>query len=67
MKLTKPQQQSLLRKYIDGQHEHGSTRDISYLTFRRSVREIYYVNYSAVTVKWCGMWLAIEADGYTHS
>jgi len=31
------------------------------------VREIYYVNYSAVTVKWCGMWLAIESDGYTHS
>lgn len=21
----------------------------------------------AVVVQWCGMWLAIEADGYTHS
>jgi hypothetical protein len=65
MKLTKPQQQSLLRKYIDGQHEHGSTRDISYLTFRRSVVGCLMDN--AVVVKWCGMYLAIETDGYTHS
>ena len=21
----------------------------------------------AVTVPWCGMWLAVETDGYTHS
>lgn len=21
----------------------------------------------AIVVKWCNMWLAIEADGYTHS
>jgi len=21
----------------------------------------------AVVVPWCGMWLAIETDGYTHS
>ena len=66
MKLTKPQQQSLLRKYIDGQHEHGSTRDVSYLTFRRSVHPTFHMD-NAVTVKWCGMWLAIESDGYTHS
>jgi hypothetical protein len=67
MRLTKAQQRSLLRKWLQGQHEHGSTRDISYLTFRRSVQEVYYVNYNVVTVKWCGMWLAIESDGYTHS
>jgi len=67
MKLTKPQQLALERKYIDGQHEHGSTRDISYLTFRRSVEPLCYFDDYAVTVKWCGMWLAIEHDGYTHS
>lgn len=66
MKLTKAQQRALERKYIDGQHEHGSTRDISYLTFRRSVHPTSCMD-NAVTVKWCGMWLAIEADGYTHS
>ena len=66
MKLTKPQQQSLLRKYTDGQHEHGSTSDINYLTFRRSVRPTSFMD-NAVTVSWCGMWLAIETDGYTHS
>jgi len=21
----------------------------------------------AIVIKWCNMWLAIEADGYTHS
>jgi len=66
MTLTKAQQRALERKYIDGQHEHGSTRDISYLTFRRSVHPTSCMD-NAVTVKWCGMWLAIEADGYTHS
>ena len=66
MKLTKPQQLALERKYIDGQHEHGSTREISYLTFRRSVHPTSCMD-NAVTVKWCGMWLAIESDGYTHS
>ena len=66
MRLTKPQQQSLLRKYADGQHEHGSTRDISYPTFRRSVKPTFHMD-NAVTVNWCGMCLAIEADGYTHS
>jgi hypothetical protein len=66
MKLTKPQQQSLLRKYIDGQHEHGSTRDISYREFRKTVKPTFHMD-DAVTVSWCGMWLAIETDGYTHS
>lgn len=66
MRLTKPQQQSLLRKWLQGQHEHGSTRDVSYLTFRRSVQPTFHMD-NAVTVKWCGMWLAIESDGYTHS
>lgn len=60
MKLTKPQQRSLLRKYIEGQH------DTSYYDFRRSVKPTFHMS-GAVVVDWCGMWLAIETDGYTHS
>ena len=33
MRLTKPQAQTLYRKWIDGQHDHGSTRDVSFLAF----------------------------------
>ena len=64
MRLTKPQATSLLRQWFRGQHENGSTRDVSYLAFRRTVRPTYD---AAVMVHWCGMWLGIEPDGYTHS
>ena len=64
MRLTKPQAQTLYRKWIDGQHEHGSTRDISFLAFRRTVEPTYD---DSVMVNWCGMYIGIEADGYPHS
>ena len=35
----------------------------SYLTFRRSAT----LTRECLVVPWCGMFLAIEADGYTHS
>ncbi len=35
----------------------------SYLQFRRSVQR----GYDCIMVPWCGMWLGIEQDGYTHS
>ena len=34
--------------------------------FLDSVMPTFHMN-DAVTVFWCGMWLAIETDGYTHS
>jgi len=64
MRLTKPQAQTLQRKWIDGQHEHGSTRDVSYLSFRRTVEPAFD---ALVMVQWCGMWLGIEPDGYCHT
>lgn len=36
---------------------------ISYRSFRRSVRP----GPDCIMVPWLGMWLGIEADGYTHS
>ena len=64
MKLTKLQTQTLKRKWIDGQHDHGSTLDVSYLAFRRTVEPTFD---DSVMVKWCGMYIGIEADGYPHS
>ena len=60
MRLTKPQQQALKRKWMfwnDGK---------SYLAFRRTVQQGLCMD-GAVIVPWNGMWLAIETDGYTHS
>jgi len=60
MQLTKPQQESLKRKWMFW--NEGK----SYLRFRRSVQNIIGGD-GAVCVQWNGMWLAIERDGYTHS
>lgn len=34
-----------------------------YRRFRRTVQP----GYDCAMVHWCGMWLGIEKDGYTHS
>lgn len=59
MKLTKEQQQALLRKF--NQSPDGS---LSFLAFRRRVLPTFN---DSVMIQWCGMWLGIETDGYTHS
>jgi hypothetical protein len=56
--LTKEQEQSVKRKWI--QDDQGMT----YLQFRLTVIEGFD---DCVMVAWCGMWLGIEPDGYTHS
>lgn len=38
-------------------------RPISYREFRKTVQG----GWGCIMVKWCGMWLGIEPDGYTHS
>ena len=60
MTLTKPQQQALQAKWI------YSNQNKTYLQFRRAVQEVF-MGEGAVCVQWNGMWLVIEADGYTHS
>jgi hypothetical protein len=57
MKLTKQQRASLKRKWT--QDNQGMT----YLAFRRTVQQ----GWDCIMVQWCGMWLGIETDGYTHS
>ena len=74
MKLNKAQQRSL--KYQWDRDNDNRT----YLQFRRSVQpglsyrhadDLRHANSDSelrlVVVQWCGMWLGIEWDGYTHT
>lgn len=38
-------------------------RPITYREFRKTVHH----GWDCIMVPWCGMWLGIEKDGYTHS
>lgn len=58
--LTRAQRVSLKRKW--DQDANG----LSYRAFRKTVHATFFMD-NAVTVQWCGMWLAIETDGYVHS
>jgi hypothetical protein len=55
--LTKQQRKALHRKWL--QNDQGMT----YPQFRRTVQS----GWDCVMVRWSGMWLGIELDGYTHS
>lgn len=57
VQLTKPQQVSLKRKW------QQESQNMTYLQFRRTVQQ----GWDCIMVKWSGMWLGIESDGYTHS
>lgn len=55
--MNKKQQLALFKKW------NQDNQGLTYLQFRRTV-----VNgFDCFMVQWCGMWLGIEADGYTHS
>ena len=62
MILTKQQQVALKRIY-DRETGMPDNWKGSYLNFRRTVQQ----GYDCIMIKWCGMWLGIEKDGYTHS
>lgn len=57
--MTKDQQRALLRKW------QQDAQGMTYLQFRRTVQFAFYSD--CAMVQWCGMWLGIERDGYTHS
>lgn len=59
MKLTKSQQESLLKKWrIDNQN-------LTFRKFRQTVAPM--IACDAAVVHWGNMWLVIETDGYTHT
>lgn len=61
MRLNKVQQQALLKLYRG--NPNGSP---SYLAFRRRVFPLFGEPLVAM-IRWCGMYVGIEKDGYTHS
>ena len=72
VKLTKAQRLALKRVYDRTPINHSyhaitkpSLMDsaIGYRAFRKAVQP----GYDCIMIRWCGMWLGIERDGYTHS
>jgi hypothetical protein len=62
VKLNRLQRESLYRVFLrtnDGQENLM----LAYKKFRKTVQP----GPGCVMVHWCGMWLGIEPDGYTHS
>jgi hypothetical protein len=57
MTITREQKIAIKRLY------DRASLDVSYLQFRRTVKR----GYNCLMVEWCGMWVGIEKDGYTHS
>lgn len=56
--LTRKQRESLHKKWK--QNDQG----LSYKAFRRGAQQFMD---GSIAIRWCGMWLGIETDGYTHS
>ena len=57
MKITIEQKIAIKRLY------DRNSLGVSYLQLRRTVKR----GYDCLMVEWCGMWIGIEKDGYTHS
>lgn len=62
VRTTKEQRKAIKRAY----DRDGSHRAMTYREFRKTVQPLFGCD-GAVLVHWCGMWLCIERDGYTHS
>ena len=67
VKTTKAQRKALKRVF-DRQpvFAHDVGAGLVPLTYRQ-FRSGIHGGYGCVMVFWCGMWLGIERDGYTHS
>ena len=61
--LTRQQREALLKEY--GRGWGGNPKPKTHLQFRRTAYNDVIAN--CVIVPWCGMWLGIEPDGYTHT
>ena len=76
VKTTKAQRKALKAIYdrgpiypymTDAERDAGFTAvAITYRQFRRGVAGTFSMD-GCIMIPWCGMWLGIERDGYTHS
>lgn len=58
MILTRPQRMSIWKLYC-----RLNAPLYSYLVFRRTVKDCG----EYIMIQWCGMWVGIEKNGYTHT
>lgn len=66
-RITKPQQTALARLVTrDADHAKDTPRVPTWANYR-AARKAVHVGYDCIMIFWCGMWLGIEKDGYTHS
>lgn len=54
------------RKAIHAKWQLNPNGHLSYKSFRKTVTPTFGMD-GAVVVHWCGMWVAIEKDGYAHT
>ena len=59
-KTTRAQREAIFRKWT--QNANGLT----YRQFRSTTKPTFCMD-GAIILLWCGMWLCIEQDGYTHT
>lgn len=59
VRLSKAQRKALLKVW------KLNSGGLSYRQFRKQVQP--FLGDTCVLVPWCGMWLGIEDNGYTHS
>jgi hypothetical protein len=62
MAVTRLQRESLYRLYT--RNNDGSN---SYLSFRRRATLCGVTNDMYLGIQWCGMFVGIETDGYSHT
>lgn len=58
--VTKAQRRAIHRKWREADQR------LSYRAFRKLAVPVFGGD-GAIAIPWCGMWLCIETDGYTHS
>jgi hypothetical protein len=61
MRITKAQAQAIAKLY-----SRIENPEFSYIQFRRTVQGTFGMDH-AIVIRFCGMWIAIETDGYCHS
>jgi hypothetical protein len=70
VRTTKEQRAALHRKWDEAYNEqnprHSGKVTMTYRDFRKTVQPCFDGS-GCIMVHWCGMWLGIERDGYTHS
>jgi hypothetical protein len=60
-KTTKEQRKAIHDKWVLNPDGHGT-----YRAFRATVQPTFGMD-GAVVFPWCGMWVAVEKDGYAHT